>query len=138
VPIPPLYRGEFDENNPAVMTVGLEPCVIVYTSAGFDDASEKVEAIPEETEEGRDARRDFFANAQPVRPDSQSRLTLQDKWMAHAGLTLGGNAVIIGAGKWMEIWNKEAWEARDTTRSSARRRETQAMARRQTTAEAGS
>ncbi len=134
VPIPPLYRDEFKEM--AVLTTGLEPCVVVYTPSGFDEASERVQAIPEETEEGRDARRDFFANAQPVKPDGQFRLTLQEKWVEHAGLER--DVVVIGAGKWLEIWDKATWEGRDGSRASARRRETTAMAQRTASKEAGS
>lgn len=145
VPIPPLYRDAFvrtledekEEKLPAILTTGLEPCVIVYTEAGFEEASQRIESIPEETEEGRDARRDFFANAQPIIPDGQYRLTLQEKWAQHAGL-INKEVVVIGAGKWMEIWDKAAWESRDTSRASARRRETQAMARKPAATEAGS
>lgn len=134
VPIPPRYRDDFKEG--AVLTTGLEPCVVLYTLAGFEEAAEKVESIPEETEEGRDARRDFFANAQPIDKDSQHRLTLQEKWVQHAGLDK--EVMVIGAGKWLEIWDKATWEMRDTSRVSARRQETRAMARRSSDKEGGS
>lgn len=132
VPIPPRYRAQFEEG--AILTTGLEPCVMLYTPAGFDEASEKVQSIPEETEEGRDARRDFFGNAQPVDKDSQGRVTLHDKWIQHAGLAK--EIVVIGVGKWMEIWDRQAWESRDPNRATARRSETQAMARRRSATEA--
>jgi MraZ protein len=133
VPIPPRYRGQFEDG--AVLTTGLEPCVVLYTPTGFDEAAARVEAIPEETEEGRDARRDFFANAQPLDKDSQGRLTLQDKWIRHAGLAK--EIVVIGTGKCLEIWDRATWETRDTNRVSARRQETQAMARRGSAEERG-
>ncbi|MDZ7729340.1 MAG: hypothetical protein U5Q44_14770 [Dehalococcoidia bacterium] len=132
VPIPPRYRAQFEEG--AILTTGLEPCVILYTPQGFDEASTKVESIPEETEEGREARRDFFGNAQPADKDSQGRLTLHEKWVRHANL--GREVVVIGVGKWMEIWDRAAWESRDPERATARRSETQAMASRRNTTEA--
>ncbi len=134
VPIPPRYRAQFEDG--AVLTIGLEPCVVLYTPEGFQEASEKVESIPDETEEGREARRDFFANAQPLDKDGQGRLTLAEKWIRHAGLQK--DVVVIGAGKFLEIWDKATWDNRDSGRSSARRQQTTEMAGRGRAEEAGS
>jgi MraZ protein len=108
VAIPPRYRDQFDA--PAVMTTSKDACVSVYTQDGFDQAAVLIEAIPEDTAEGRRARRFFFGNAYPVAKDGQGRLLLPPKLIEHAGLKK--DVVVVGLGRWFEIWDKTAWDER--------------------------
>ena len=107
VAIPPKYRDQFDA--PAVLTTSKDGCVSVYTQSGFDEAAKVVESRPEDTPEGRRARRFFFGNAFPVAKDGQGRLLIPPKLIEHAGLKK--DVVVVGLGGWFEIWDKEAYEA---------------------------
>ncbi len=135
VPIPPRFREQF--RNVALLTTGLEPCVLLYTEEGFDAASAKVRAIPEETEEGRDARRDFFSNSSTSNVDAQGRVRIDDQLLEHAGLAPKDAVIVAGVGDYMEIWKKSAWDARRNNRSSARLSETRALATHRTNDEKG-
>ena len=117
VAIPPRYRDQFEAG--AVLTTGLEPCIVMYTQDGFEQAAQTIEAIPEETAEGREARRDFYANAWDAQKDGQGRVLIGAKLLAHAAITK--DVVVVGAGNALEIWDKETWENRDQTRATARR-----------------
>ncbi len=117
VAIPPDFRDQYEAG--AVLATGMEPCVVVHTPASFERAAEAVEAIPEETEAGRDARRDFYSNAFKEKKDSQGRLLLRSKLIAHAGLHK--DVVVIGSGAWVEIWDRATWEGREAEREAARR-----------------
>ena len=117
IALPPEFREEFEAG--AVMTTGTEPCVLVYTPGGFDRAAAAIEAIPDETEEGREARRDFYSNAFKEKKDGQGRLLLRSRFISHAGLRK--EVAVVGAGGWIEIWDRPTWEARAAERAAARK-----------------
>ena len=116
VPIPPVYRAEFDPGG--VLATGTEPCVVVYTRDAFAEAAEAVETLPD-TDDGDEARRDFYANAFPVQKDGQGRVLLVPALIGHAGLVK--EVKVIGVGKRMEIWDRGTWDARESQRKATRK-----------------
>jgi MraZ protein len=117
VPIPPAYRGAFEAGG--FLSTSTDPCLVLHTPDSFNRAAEIIEAIPEETEEGENARRDFYGNIWAVQKDGQGRLTLRDELIEHAGLTK--DITVVGTGRRMEIWDKAAYQAREAERKAARR-----------------
>lgn len=117
VAIPPRYRQEFA--NGGVLTTGEEPCVMLFTTSGFEERADEYTRIPEETEGGRDAWRDFFGNAQSVERDGQGRITLDRKLLAHAGISK--EVYVVGVRNRLEIWDQATWDAREEARANARR-----------------
>jgi MraZ protein len=113
-----------------VLVTGVEPCVLVYTQAGFEDAERKARDIPEESDSGREALRDFFANAYDTDRDNQGRILISEKLRSHAGLDRA--VALVGVGDYLEIWDRDTWAAREEARKSARKEETAAMGRRRT------
>lgn len=109
VAVPPRYRDHFDA--PAWMTTGKEQCIAVYTQAGFDEASERVEAIPADTKTGRDARRFFYGNAFPVGKDGQGRFLIPSALVEYAGLKK--DVMVVGLGRYFEIWDTATWRQRE-------------------------
>jgi MraZ protein len=133
LPLPPRYRDLFTEG--AVLVSGVEPCVLVYTQDGFEDAERKARAIPEETDSGRDALRDFFSNAFDADRDAQGRILIPEKLRAHAGLEK--TVSLVGVGDFMEIWDRDAWESAEEARKNARRGETAALGARRSASREG-
>jgi MraZ protein len=133
LPLPPRYRDLFTEG--AVLVSGVEPCVLVYTQDGFEEAEQKARAIPEETDSGRDALRDFFANAWDTDRDAQGRILIPEKLRGHAALEK--SVALVGVGDYMEIWNREAWSAREEARKAARKGETEAIGARRSASREG-
>jgi MraZ protein len=117
VALPPAFRDAYDAG--AVLATGVEPCVLVYTPSGFEKAGAAIEAIPIETEDGREARRDFYGNAFPEKKDAQGRILLRGMLITHAGLRK--DVLVIGAGDCLEIWDRPTYEARAAEREAARR-----------------
>jgi MraZ protein len=126
LPLPPRYRDLFTEG--AVLVSGVEPCVLVYTQRGFDEAEEKARSIPEETDTGREALRDFFANAWDADRDAQGRILIPEKLRTHANLDKA--VALVGVGDYLEIWDRDAWVEREESRKAARKGETQALGER--------
>jgi MraZ protein len=120
VPIPPVYRGAFDAGG--YLSLGQDPCIQLHTPESFSTTAAIIEAIPAETKEGDDARRDFFGNVGIVQKDAQGRITLQDNFLAHAGISR--DVFVVGVGDKLEIWDRATYSAREAEAAENRRKAT--------------
>jgi MraZ protein len=116
VPIPPAYRSAFEEGG--YIATGTEPCLVLHTLESFNRASEIIEAIPEETQEGEDARRDFYGKVWPLQKDAQGRVTIREDLAKFAGLTK--DVKVVGVGRRMEVWDSATFDSREEARQAAR------------------
>ncbi len=120
IPIPPAYRGAFDAGG--YLGTGNDPCIVLHTPESFQKTAEIIEAIPAETQEGDDARRDFYGNVWLAQKDAQGRITLRDDFIEHAGLSR--DVLVIGVGDKLEIWDRGTYLAREAEQRENRRRAT--------------
>ena len=120
VPIPPVYRGAFDAGG--YLSLGQDPCIQLHTQESFSRTAAIIEAIPAETKEGDDARRDFFGNVGIVQKDGQGRITLQDDFLKHAGISR--DVFVVGVGDKLEIWDRAVYTAREAEAAENRRKAT--------------
>lgn len=119
IPIPPPFRAAFDQG--VVMTLGMEPCITIYTQEAFKAEVEGVRNLPTELDYVRQAKRAIFAHLhQPGKPDGQGRVPLDPKMMSGAGIVK--DVVVVGADTWLEIWDRTAWEQGEEDREAAHRR----------------
>lgn len=116
VPIPPAYRSAFDQGG--YIATGTDPCLVLHTLESFARASEIIEAIPEETKEGEDARRDFYGKVWPLQKDAQGRVTIREDLARFAGLTK--EVKVVGVGRRMEVWDAATYDSREPDRQEAR------------------
>lgn len=120
IPIPPVYRGAFDAGG--YMGMGADPCVVLYTTESFQKTAEIIEAIPAETIEGDDARRDFYGNTWIFQKDAQGRITLKDDYLEHAGISR--DVLVVGVGDKLEVWDRAKYLAREAEQKENRRKAT--------------
>lgn len=59
--------------------------------------------------EHRQLARDLFANIENCKVDSTGRMTLPERSRNSAGISF--DVVLVGAGKYFEIWSKERFRA---------------------------
>jgi len=118
VPIPPAFRAAFD-TGAYITTGGSDPCLVLHTPDSMAKTAAIIEAIPEETDLGEQARRDFFGNLQPIKKDPQGRITVPVELIEHAGLKK--EVLVVGTGRRMEIWEKATYDAGEEDRKRARR-----------------
>jgi MraZ protein len=81
--------------------------LMLYTQARFHELAEKGEATltPREEEAGLEAN--FFGLTERLEMDTAGRITIP---RLHLDLTkIGTEVVMIGAGRRLEVWDKEAW-----------------------------
>lgn len=107
IAIPAKWREQFAA--PAYLTAGREPCIVIYSKEAFEMRSREVLAVPADTKEGRDERRQFFGNTHDVLKDSAGRLLVPQPLIDHAKLVK--DIIVLGAGEWFEVWDRAAWLA---------------------------
>lgn len=104
--IPAKLREELGDTF-YVTIAGTDPCLAVYSEAGWEKLTEKFDSLP--YSKAKTAIRQLYSNAAKCEPDAQGRILLPQKLRSYAGLEK--DVVVAGVSKRAEIWNAAAWEA---------------------------
>jgi len=91
----------------AVVTRGLDNCLVVYTKKEWGKLADKIASLPFNKANDRSLSRFILAGAMEVDFDGQGRVTLPEYLRDFAKLTK--KAVVAGLYNRLEIWNEEAW-----------------------------
>jgi len=91
-------------------TVGIDPCVAIYSPEGWSALLERLERLSLSKGRSRDFLRVLLASAGELEPDGAGRILLPPSLLQYAALE--GEVVVIGVGNRIEIWNRERWERR--------------------------
>jgi MraZ protein len=111
VAVPARYRERL--SGELILTRGNDGCLYLFTQESFEPLSEKLDALPMGESDVRNLRRSVYSSAEPVELDKQGRIIIPDHLRSYASIS--GDVTIIGVGRYIEIWNTEAWKALDTT-----------------------
>jgi len=111
VPVPPRYRDLFVRG--AVLSQGPDPCLRLFTQDSFDQQASLYTAEPATERSGRTTRRSFFAQSFSVELDRQGRILIPGALRQYAGLE--SNAIVVGSGEWLEIWDPARFESEMAT-----------------------
>jgi MraZ protein len=87
---------------------GNEGCLSIYSTEGFDLFARRLANVSPGRANVRTFLRLFYARAERVVLDKQSRIRIPDRLLAHAGLQR--EVVVIGVNDHAEIWDKATWE----------------------------
>jgi len=87
---------------------GLEPCLELIPMVEVRKDHSKLASLDDTDEEVRIFKRSFFRRESPVELDSAGRFLLPKNMLRHA--QLGKDAVLIGIGTKIEIWNPDLHE----------------------------
>ncbi len=105
--IPSKFRDELPAQ--AVLTRGLDHCLVLYPIDVWMELSQKVTSLPITDTRGRALRRVIFADAVDVELDRQGRILIPDRLRAYAGLDLSSEVVVVGLGRFIELWQPDRW-----------------------------
>jgi MraZ protein len=96
-----------------VVTKGLDGCLYVFTSDGYDEFLAGVMEASSFDRNGRAVRRHFTAGAADVEVDSAGRVSLAPALREHARLKR--DVIVAGVGDRIEIWDAAAWKTYEQT-----------------------
>lgn len=91
-----------------VITKGLDGCLFAYSKKEWQNFEEKLRTFPLTNKDARALMRFFLAGAMECEIDKQGRFLIASNLREYANMEK--EAVIIGVGTRIEIWNKEKWK----------------------------
>ena len=91
---------------------GFDHNLMVFTKDHFEILSKQVDGTDLADSDARLLRRLFFATAEWVEMDRAGRILIPGFLRKAAGLD--GEVVLVGAGKFFEIWAPQLWEQQST------------------------
>ena len=91
-----------------VLRKGFEPNLILYPMVEYKKIHHKISSLSEFNPEQRKLKRNFFRSISQVDLDSANRLLIPKTMLAHA--QIDKEAILIGMGNYIEIWNPEVFE----------------------------
>ena len=109
--LPSKIKSNFPEEtgNEVVLRMAFEPCLILYPMVEFRKTYQKIAGLNEFNKEHRALQRNFFSSIQSVEIDSAGRILIPKQMLQYAGLEK--DAMVVGTGLRVEIWNPERYEA---------------------------
>ena len=93
--------------NELVIRQGFEPHLIVYPMLEYKKIHHKISALSEFNAEQRKLKRNFFRSIAHVEMDNSGRILFPKNMLAHANIS--NEALVIGMGNYVEIWNPEVF-----------------------------
>jgi MraZ protein len=108
--VPSKYRAELA--GPIVLGKSFERCLQVFPEKDYEPiATAALAGVNPLSVEARDLNRHLYGNTMPTELDSAGRINLPAAYLGYAGITK--EAVIVGSGQWLEIWDKQTWQEYD-------------------------
>ena len=104
--MPAKLRDDMGEK--FIITTGLDGCLFGFSMSEWQKFEDKLKSLPITNKNARNLTRFFLAGATECELDKQGRFLISAKLRATASLEK--EAVIIGTGTRIEIWNKAKWE----------------------------
>ncbi len=111
VPIPPKFRRELKEG--VVLTPGIEKCITAYPLSEWKKLAATLTTGSVTRSKLRRLNRAIFATAFSLNIDGQHRIALPIPLRQYASIE--DEVIIAGANNYLELWNKEQWEAEKAT-----------------------
>jgi MraZ protein len=106
VAIPARFKQAFLEG--IVLGRAYDNCVVVYTPEEWERAASDIAQQPATSANARKLARLTFSGAYVGSLDRSGRVVIPQQLREYAGL--GDDVVIVGTGRFMEIWSVDAWE----------------------------
>ena len=92
-----------------IVTKGLDGCLFGFSQNEWTNFEEKLKTLPLTNKNARDFVRFFLSGAIECEIDKQGRFLIAANLREYSKLEK--DAVIIGVGTRIEIWNKEKWKS---------------------------
>lgn len=98
-----------DMGDKFIVTKGLDGCLFGFSQNEWTNFEKKLKTLPLTNKNARDFVRFFLSGATECEIDKQGRFLITSNLREYA--TLEKDAIIIGVGTRIEIWNREKWKS---------------------------
>ena len=98
-----------DMGDKFIVTKGLDGCLFGFSQNEWTNFEEKLKTLPLTNKNARDFVRFFLSGATECEIDKQGRFLIAGNSREYANLEK--DAIIIGVGTRIEIWNREKWKS---------------------------
>ena len=98
-----------DMGDKFIVTKGLDGCLFGFSQNEWTNFEEKLKTLPLTNKNARDSVRFFLSGATECEIDKQGRFLIAGNLREYANLEK--DAIIIGVGTRIEIWNREKWKS---------------------------
>ena len=92
-----------------ILTKGLDGCLFAFSQTEWNNFEEKLKSLPLSDKNARNFVRFFLSGATECEIDKQGRFLIPNNLRTAANLEK--DAIIIGVGTRIEIWNREKWKS---------------------------
>ncbi len=108
--LPSKVKAKFPEvsGNQTVLSLGMEPCLILYPMVEFRKIYSRVASMNEFDDEPRRFQRTFSRRISEVELDSAGRVLIPKSMLKYASLEK--EVTLVGMGNRMELWSPEVFE----------------------------
>ncbi len=115
--VPTKFRSDLEQG--AVVTRGLDGCLVVYTAGEWEKLATKLSQLPISKANTRAFSRFMLSGAMDVQVDKQGRVMIPEYLRSYAEIKK--KVVIAGLYNRLEIWEEEKWNKykKGTERESA-------------------
>lgn len=119
--VPARYRDALSAANERriVVTSALDPCLVAYAPAEWAAFEEKLARLPQFDRAVQKLRRIYVSGAVECEFDDVGRILVPPTLREHAGLKK--DVLWAGAGRYAELWDKEAWQRHFETTDDEKR-----------------
>ncbi len=104
--IPAKFRKDLGEK--AVITKGLEKCLVIYTAEEWGKMAQKLNSLPNSQADARNYARLMLSGASEVELDKLGRILIPDYLKDYASLKK--NITVLGLSSKIEVWDSDKWE----------------------------
>ena len=108
--VPAKFREILKANNIELLTVTrwFDPCLVVFPPEPWSEFKDKLQSLPFGKKNARSLNRFFRGSAVDCTMNEQGRISIPANLLK--AVQIEKEAVIIGMGKYLEIWDKRALE----------------------------
>ncbi len=116
--LPAKLKAAIPDSNGVELMLRLDTdgCLLLYTMLEFKKLFNKVNALNSHNEEQKLLKRSFFRGNSEVEMDSAGRILIPRTYLKHA--YIDKDAVVVGMGSYLEIWNPDKYLENIITDSS--------------------
>lgn len=105
--VPAKFRAKLKQG--AVVTKGLDNCLVIYPRAEWEALAEKLSSLPISQANTRAFSRLMLAGAMDIELDKQGRMVIPEYLRSYAEVEK--KVVVAGLYNRLEVWDEAKWEA---------------------------